>query len=142
MDPNNPTPSNGKLPLSLLPTSPHLRDKTEVASWLTTSLEITGSTGYAFSASWIEARQGAEIPIGPYSSSGGITFEDVKLQNADETTSLTTSPDNQHRVVVVLEGTVEVTLQDVPVFTISRRGAAVETSQVKSSRGFELARLR
>ncbi|KAK1777737.1 hypothetical protein QBC45DRAFT_479006 [Copromyces sp. CBS 386.78] len=73
-------------------------------------------SGYAHSASWLQQRVGQVIPTG----TNGSTLQVLDLQNTGTATPLA---NNFHDLsVIVFEGTVEVILQDVPVFTLSRGG--------------------
>ncbi|KAK3484582.1 hypothetical protein B0T13DRAFT_492358 [Neurospora crassa] len=78
---------------------------------------INVSTSYAHSAGWLHQREGQILPIG---ADSGATLQILDLENKGATVALPT--DSQNLLCIVFEGTVEVILQDTPVFTLSRGG--------------------
>ncbi|KAK3498756.1 uncharacterized protein B0T23DRAFT_433611 [Neurospora hispaniola] len=75
------------------------------------------STSYAHSAGWLHQREGQVLPIG---ADSGATLQILDLENKGATVPL---PSDSHNLLcIVFEGTVEVILQDTPVFTLSRGG--------------------
>ncbi|KAK3402460.1 hypothetical protein B0T20DRAFT_388176 [Sordaria brevicollis] len=69
---------------------------------------------YAHSAGYLHQRQGEPVPIG----SSGTTFQMLELPSLGTTVALPS--ESQNLVGIVMEGRVEVILQDCPVFGISR----------------------
>ncbi|EGO61671.1 hypothetical protein NEUTE1DRAFT_34168 [Neurospora tetrasperma FGSC 2508] len=74
------------------------------------------STSYVHSAGWFHQREGQVLPIG----TDGATLQILDLENKGATVPLPSG--SQNLLCIVFEGTVEVILQDTPVFTPSRGG--------------------
>ncbi|EGZ74278.1 hypothetical protein NEUTE2DRAFT_58081 [Neurospora tetrasperma FGSC 2509] len=77
---------------------------------------INVSTSYVHSAGWFHQREGQVLPIG----TDGATLQILDLENKGATVPLPSG--SQNLLCIVFEGTVEVILQDTPVFTPSRGG--------------------